>query len=97
MVRSTGRGQIEVQNGPRTAELAGQPQPDKPAPAGGARLPRDEVTLLRVQIDAFARVIERLQSELTRRDEAQRDTNDLIKSLTEELGQLRKQLEERDQ
>ncbi|MGE3409149.1 MAG: S1C family serine protease [Pirellulales bacterium] len=92
-VRSTGRGQIEVQNGPRVADLDAQPQPDKPAVAAGGRLPRDEATLLRVQIDAFARVIERLQAELARRDEAQRDTNELIKSLTEEVGQLRKQLE----
>lgn len=93
MVRANGR-QIEVQNGARVAELAGQPQPDRSAAVPpAARIARDEASLLRAQIDAFAKVIERLQAELDRRETAQRDTNALIKSLTDEVTRLREQLD----
>jgi S1-C subfamily serine protease len=92
----TGRAsQIEVQDGPRVAELAIDGD-GTPAAADAPRIPRDEVALLSAQIDAFAQVIERLQAELVRRDEAQRHTNELIQSLTEELGRLRDELATRD-
>jgi hypothetical protein len=64
------------------------------APAAG-RLPRDEAALLRVQIDAFAQVIERLQAELARRDELQRQTNASLQSLTAEVARLRGELDAR--
>jgi hypothetical protein len=52
------------------------------------------VTLLRAQLEAFDKVIVRLQDELTRRDEAHRATNKLIESLTAEIARLREQLDE---
>jgi hypothetical protein len=74
--------------------------PDLGQTADGAddappRPPRDEAELLRMQIDAFTQVIERLQAELARRDEVQRETNKLIQSLTDEVARLRRQLDAR--
>ena len=88
--RTAGSERIELRNRTRVAELAVGQQADGPPED---RLPRDEVTLLQKQLDAFGQVIERLQAELARRDEAQRETNELIKSLVTEVSELRRQLE----
>lgn len=78
----------------RAALLAVDSPSINPPPAAAARLPRDEAALLRVQIDAFAKVIERLQAELARRDDMQRQTNESLQSLTAEVARLRKELDE---
>lgn len=78
----------------RAALLAVEPSAtNQPPAAAAARLPRDEAALLRVQIDAFAQVIERLQAELARRDELQRQTNESLQTLTAEVARLRKELD----
>lgn len=85
-VRPLGRKQIEVRESGRVEEVAvAASAPDK-------RLPRDELSLLKTQLEAFEKVIVRLQSELIRRDENQVHTQELIEKLSAEIAQLRKQL-----
>lgn len=87
-VRLLGTEQVEVRDPSRdhAHEVAVDPQPDS------RRLPRDELTLLRVQLEAFEKVIQRLQEELQRRDEIHQATQQRLKSLTDELERLRQQL-----
>jgi len=86
--QNTNPAEIKVRSGAHVAELSIEPKEKK------ARLDRDEVTLLRAQLEAFDKVIVRLQGELRRRDEAHRATNKLIESLTAEIARLREQLDE---
>ncbi len=91
-VRALSRNQVELRQGGRVAELS--VDPSAPAAAGDATIGRDEISLLKAQLAAFEKVILRLQEELKRRDENQAKTDALIKSLTDEVSQLRKQLAE---
>jgi len=58
------------------------------APAA-RRMARDELSMLRTQLMAFEKVIQRLQLELERRDELQRQTESQLRELTEEVAKLR--------
>jgi hypothetical protein len=58
------------------------------APAA-RRMARDELSMLRTQLMAFEKVIQRLQLELKRRDELQRQTETQLRELTEEVAKLR--------
>jgi S1-C subfamily serine protease len=75
---------IEVHNAAGVEEVAVGPA----APAGG-RMARDELSMLRAQLAAFEKVIQRLQLELERRDELQAKTEDQLRELTAELVKLR--------
>jgi S1-C subfamily serine protease len=76
--------QIEVHNGSGVEEVA-----VGPAAAGGGRMARDELSMLRAQLIAFEKVIQRLQLELERRDELQAKTEAQLRELTAELVKLR--------
>ncbi len=82
-VRVVGRNQIEVEKHLGEVGVAGE------APA--ARSPGNELEMLRIQLDAFERVISRLQAELKRRDQQQSETDQLVESLRREVESLRKQ------
>jgi serine protease Do len=90
-VRALSRNQLEVRQGGRVAELT--VDPSAAGAAGSAAIGRDEIGLLKAQLAAFEKVIDRLQQEVDRRDENRAKTDALIKSLTEEVSELRKQLE----
>lgn len=95
-VRALSRNQVEVrQGGGRIAELAVDPSAvgSSVAGTGGEAIGRDEMGLLKAQLAAFEKVIVRLQQEVDRRDENQAKTDALIKSLTDEVNLLRKQLD----
>jgi hypothetical protein len=55
------------------------------------RGPRDELSMLQLQVQAFGRVIAKLQAEVLRRDQLLEETSELVKSLTAEVESLRKQ------
>jgi hypothetical protein len=61
------------------------------APSRPRRPPADEVEMLRIQINGFEKVIERLQAELSARDQSQADMVKLIKSLQDEIATLKGQ------
>ncbi len=86
-VRATGRNQIQLRRQGRVEEISVSPG------RTAARLPRDEVSMLRVQLAAFEKVILQLQAELDRRDVAHAKTQELIKTLTQEVSRLRKLLD----
>jgi len=94
-VRALSRNQVEVRQGGRIAELAVDPAAvaNPVAGAGGESIGRDEMGLLKAQLAAFEKVIVRLQQEVDRRDGNQAKTDALIKSLTDEVNLLRKQLD----
>ncbi len=54
------------------------------------RGPVTEVDMLRIQVDAFEKVIRKLQGEIDARSQSQSDTEKLIRSLREEISQLKK-------
>lgn len=60
---------------------------------GAGREGRDELGMLQAQLTAFEKVIKLLQTELENRDARQRETDAVVKSLSEEVSKLRKQLE----
>jgi hypothetical protein len=80
-VRVVGRNQIEVEK--HIGEVG--PGGDPPA----ARSPGNELEMLRIQLDAFERVITRLQAELKRRNQQQSETDELVESLRREVESLR--------
>jgi hypothetical protein len=82
-VRVVGRNQIEVDRHVGEVGLAGEAPP--------ARSPGNELEMLRIQLDAFERVIGRLQTELKRRDKQQAETEELLESLRREVEALRKE------
>ncbi len=82
-VRVVGRNQIEVEKHIGEVGLNSDP------PA--ARSPGNELEMLRIQLDAFERVITRLQTELKRRDKQQSETDELVESLRREVESLRKE------
>ncbi len=82
-VRVVGRNQIEVEKHVGEIGL----NSDSPA----ARSPGNELEMLRIQLDAFERVITRLQAELKRRDQQQSETDELVESLRREVELLRKE------
>ena len=59
------------------------------APSRPRHPPADEVEMLRIQISGFQKVIERLQAELSARDQSQADMVKLIKSLQDEIATLK--------
>jgi hypothetical protein len=61
------------------------------APSRPRHPPADEVEMLRIQISGFQKVIERLQAELSARDQSQADMVMLIKSLQDEVATLKGQ------
>ncbi len=61
------------------------------APSRPLHPPADEVEMLRIQISGFQKVIERLQAELSARDQSQADMVKLIKSLQDEVATLKGQ------
>ena len=61
------------------------------APSRPRHPPADEVEMLRIQISGFQKVIERLQAELSARDQSQADMVKLIKSLQDEIATLKGQ------
>ena len=61
------------------------------APSRPRHPPADEVEMLRIQISGFQKVIERLQAELSARDQSQADMVKLIKSLQDEVATLKRQ------
>ena len=86
-VRALNRNQIEVAPG-RVVEVAAEPA----TPAEGKQ-ERDELGMLRTQLTAFEKVINVLQTELQHRDARQQATDEIVKSLSEEVAKLRQQLE----
>jgi len=82
-VRAVEGGQTEVRNSQGVEEVG-----FGAAPAAG-RMARDELSMLRTQLTAFEKVIERLQLELERRDELQARTESQLQELTDELVKLR--------
>ena len=94
-VRALGRNQVEVQRGGKVMELA--VDPTAPQPADAPPRARDELGMLKAQLKAFEQVIERLQAEVQQRDRHQRETDALVKSLTEEVIRLRKQIQDADE
>jgi S1-C subfamily serine protease len=102
-VRALSRNQIEVAPG-RLVEVAadaatpdedkaeGKAAYDKPGAANG-KTGRDELSMLQKQLTAFEKVITVLQTELQNRDNRQRETDAVVKTLSEEVAKLRKQLE----
>jgi hypothetical protein len=100
-VRALNRNQIEVAPG-RMVEVAADsatPEEGKPGAAAGqtgssdSKGGRDELGMLQTQLTAFEKVIKVLQTELQNRDVRQRETDEVVKSLSEEIAKLRKQLE----
>jgi S1-C subfamily serine protease len=85
-VRASGDNSIQLRQGRHVREVAVAPGDT------AGKLPRDEVELLRAQLSAFEKVIVQLQSELERRNQEHVETQQLIKSLTREISELRKQL-----
>jgi S1-C subfamily serine protease len=83
-VRLIGRDQIEIQNG-----AVADPAAASNAPARSA--PRDQLGMLQAQVAAFEKVIGKLQAEVLRRDQLLVETNELVKSLSAEVEELRKQ------
>lgn len=81
-------GGIRLGSG-RVAELAvGPAETSSPG-----RVVADEITLLRKQLDAFEQVIERLQAELDRRERIQAETQALLEQLSQQVRELRAELE----
>jgi S1-C subfamily serine protease len=86
-VRVVGRNRFEVRNAgaANVAELAAGNN------AAPQRAPRDELGMLQLQLQAFEKVIAKLQAEVRRRDQLLEETSELVKSLTAEVESLRKQ------
>jgi hypothetical protein len=55
-----------------------------------------EVEMLRIQLDAFEKVIRKLQDELTERQKSEAQTRQLVELLRHEIDDLRQQLDEGD-
>jgi len=98
-VRALSRNEIEVAPG-RLLEVAAEPATPEDAKAadgkaGGAegKTGRDELSMLQTQLTAFEKVIKVLQTELQNRDARQRETDAVVKTLSEEVAKLRQQLE----
>ncbi len=58
---------------------------------------RDQVEMLRSQVDGFSKYIQKLQAELAARDAAQAESRRQIESLRAEIDKLHKQLESQQQ
>jgi hypothetical protein len=84
------RNDIELRDGANVAEVSVD------SPSEGNRRARDELSLLRDQVTAFAQVIERLQAELKQRDDQQAQTKAELKTLSEEVVELRKQIDKKE-
>jgi hypothetical protein len=87
-----------------TAETPDQPI-DPPNPAGVQEVSFDrdaprakltEVEMLRIQLDAFEKVIRRLQDQLAERQKSEAQTNQLVELLRHEIDDLRRQLNNGD-
>ncbi len=76
-------GEIEVPNAQGVEEVSFG------APPAASRMARDALSMLRTQLMAFEKVIQRLQLELERRDELQARTEAQLQELTEEVAKLR--------
>jgi len=83
-VRALNRNQIQIAPAPKV-EVA--------ATAEDGKKSRDELGMLQSQLIAFEKVIKVLQTELQTRDARQRETDAIVKSLSEEVGKLRQQME----
>jgi len=55
-----------------------------------------EVEMLRIQLDAFEKVIRRLQDQLAERQKSEAQTNQLVDLLRHEIDDLRRQLDDGD-
>jgi hypothetical protein len=91
----------------RRARLATETpsQPTPPNPAGvqevgfdraAPRVKLTEVEMLRIQLDAFEKVIRRLQDELAERQKSEAQTTQLVELLRHEIDDLRLQLDDAD-
>jgi uncharacterized coiled-coil protein SlyX len=78
---------------------------DPPNPAGVQEVSFDrdaprakltEVEMLRIQLDAFEKVIRRLQDQLADRQKSEAQTNHLVELLRHEIDDLRQQLDDGD-
>jgi hypothetical protein len=103
-------GEVAKVNPPvdRHAALAAE-TPDQsiapPNPAGVQEVSFDrdaprakltEVEMLRIQLDAFEKVIRRLQDQLADRQKSEAQTNHLVELLRHEIDDLRQQLDDGD-
>jgi S1-C subfamily serine protease len=83
-VSNQGPNQITVRNSQGVEEVGID------APIRSRRPPTDEVEMLRIQINGFEKVIQKLQTELSIRDQSQSATDKLVQSLREEIAALKK-------
>jgi hypothetical protein len=88
---------------PLAAETRDQSMPPNPAGVQEVSFDRDaprakltEVEMLRIQLDAFEKVIRRLQDELAERQKSEAQTKQLVELLRHEIDDLRRQLDEGD-
>jgi len=84
-VSNIGGNQIAVRN----SQSAGEVAVDSPARSRWA--PATEAEMLRIQVDAFEKVIHKLQSEIDARNQSQAETEILIEKLRKEISQLKKE------
>jgi membrane-associated protease RseP (regulator of RpoE activity) len=82
-------GPSEVRNGSGVQEVA----VDANRPV--RKVTNDEQEMLRIQVSAFAKVIEKLQSELKNRDQSQAEQQQQIETLKREVERLEKQLHDK--
>jgi hypothetical protein len=88
---------------PLAAETLDQAAPPNPAGVQEVSFDRTaprakltEVEMLRIQLDAFEKVIRRLQDELAERQQSEAQTKQLVDLLRHEIDGLRRQLDEGD-
>jgi hypothetical protein len=86
---------------PLAAETLDQAAPPNPAGVQEVSFDRDaprakltEVEMLRIQLDAFEKVIRRLQEELAERQKSEAQTKQLVDLLRHEIDDLRRQLDD---
>jgi S1-C subfamily serine protease len=84
--------------GPQSFEVgkAGEPEAAGVALKAQFAKDRDELSLLRRQLEAFEKVIAGLQDELQRRERTETETRETVERLERELSVLRRQLRERE-
>lgn len=84
-------------------ETPSQPAPPNPSNVqevgfdrAAPRAKLTEVEMLRIQLDAFEKVIRKLQDELTERQKSEAQTTQLVELLRHEIDDLRLQLDDTD-
>ncbi len=79
-ISNPGANQITVHNSQGVEEVGID------APTRARRAPSDEVEMLRIQVNGFEKVIEKLQGEISARQKSQAETEKLVESLRAELA-----------